>query len=126
MLMPVVPQLCLVQQEEEDHAYQQCGKQFLGAGLALEGLGQQVHEGGGQQGARCKTEQVLRAHAPGTAVRSRKEAQAHQARRQPHAANARGQGRDQDCYQSHGLRARTRTVRPFPSKIFAGERPVLA
>ena len=94
VLMPVVPQLGLVQQEEKHHTHQQGGKQVVGARLALERLGQQMHEGRGQQGARRQAQQVLGAHAVGAPA----QAQPHQQCGQPHAANARSQRGQDDCY----------------------------
>ena len=44
VFVSVVPELGLVQQEKEHQADQQRREQSLGAGLALERLGQQVHE----------------------------------------------------------------------------------
>ena len=97
VLMPVVPQLGLVEQEEEHHAHEQRGEEVVRVGRALEGLGQQVHEGGGQQRARRQAQQVLRPHA----VRGAAQARAHQQGGHPHAADARGQGGQKNCYQCH-------------------------
>ena len=83
VLMSVLPQLGLVEQKEKNQPDQQSGKQVVGAGLAFEGFGQQVHEGGGQQRTGGQAE-----HALGVA---RQHAKAEQ-RRQPHAAAASGQG----------------------------------
>ena len=94
VLMPVVPQFGLVQQKEEHQAHQQRGKQVVRARRALEGLGQQVHESRGQQGARRQAEQVLGAYA----VAAVAQAQAHKQCGQPHAANACGQGGQGNCY----------------------------
>jgi hypothetical protein len=90
VFVPVVPQLGLVQQEEEHQPHQQREEQVVGTGLALERLGQQVHEGGGQQGARGQAQHVL-----GVARQCAKT----QGRGNPHAADAGGQGADPDCYQ---------------------------
>ena len=49
VLMAVVPELRLVEQKKEHQTGQQRHEQVLRAGLALEGLWQQVHECGGQQ-----------------------------------------------------------------------------
>ena len=97
VLMPVVPQLRLVEQKEKHHAHQQRGKQVVCARLAFKRLGQEVHEGGGQQRAGCQAQQVLGPHA----VVAPTQAHAHQKGCRPHAANPRSQGGDQDCYQSH-------------------------
>lgn len=104
VLMPVVPELGLVEEEEKHHAHQQGGKQLLGPGLRLEGLWQQVHEGGGQQRAGRQAQQMLRTDAgAGRVVPGHGAAQ--KAGRQPDAANAGGQGGDHNCYQIHsGLR----------------------
>jgi hypothetical protein len=59
VFVPVVPQLGLVQQEEEHQPHQQGEEQVVRAGLALERLGQQVQEGGGQQGACGQAQHVL-------------------------------------------------------------------
>ena len=59
VFVAVVPQLGLVEQEKKHQTGQQQCKQLLRAGLALERLGQQVHERGGQQGARRQTQHVL-------------------------------------------------------------------
>ena len=59
VFVAVVPKLCLVEQKKEHQAGQQQCKQLLRTGLALERLGQQVHERGGQQGARCQAQHVL-------------------------------------------------------------------
>ena len=97
VLVPVVPQLGLVQQKEKHHPHQQGGEQVVRARLALKRLGQQVHEGRGQQGPCGQAEQVLRAHA----IVAPTQAHTHQQCRSPHAANARSQRGDQDCYQCH-------------------------
>ncbi|MNT41137.1 hypothetical protein D3C72_1774900 [compost metagenome] len=99
VFMPVVPQLGLVEQEEEHHAHQQGGKQVVGAGLAFKRLGQQVHKGRGQQGARRQAQQVLGAYA----ARPPAQAQTHQQCGQPDAANTGGQSGQDDCYQSHSF-----------------------
>ena len=49
MFMTVVPQLGFIEQKKEHQTRQQRAKQHLGANLAFESLGQQVHEGGGKQ-----------------------------------------------------------------------------
>ena len=97
VLMPVVPQLGLVQQKEKHHAHQQGGEQVVRARLALKRLGQQVHEGCGQQGPCRQAEQMLRAHA----IVAPTQAHTHQQCCSPHAAYARSQRGDQDCYQCH-------------------------
>ena len=89
VLMSVLPQLGLGQQKEKHQPDQQHGKQVVGARLAFKGLGQQVHEGGGQQRTGGQAEHVL-----GVA---RQHAKAKQ-RRQPHAADASGQCPHPDCY----------------------------
>ena len=92
VLMPVVPQLGFVEQKEKHQAAQQHGKQLVRARLALERLGQQVHERGGHQGAGRQAEHVLRvAPQHGKA----------QGRSEPHAADAGGNGSDQDGDQGH-------------------------
>ena len=96
VLVAVVPQLGLVQQEEEHQPQQQHGEQVVGIGRPLEGLGQQVHEGRGQQRAGRQAQQMLRAHAPAPP-----QARAQQGRRDPHTADACGQGGQNDCYQCH-------------------------
>ena len=97
VFVPVVPQLGLVQQKEEHHPHQQGGEQVVRARLAFKRLGQQVHEGRGQQGPCGQAEQVLRAHA----IVAPAQAQTHQQCCSPHAAYARSQRGDQDCYQCH-------------------------
>ena len=87
VFMPVMPQLGLVQQEEEHQADQQREKQVVRAGLALERLRQQVQEGGGQQGTGRHAEHVL--------GESRQNAET-QGGCDPHAADAGGQGADPD------------------------------
>ena len=97
VLVPVVPQLGLVQQKEKHHPHQQGGEQVVRARLAFKRLGQQVHEGRGQQGPCGQAEQVLRAHA----IVAPTQAHTHQQCCSPHAANARSQRGDQNCYQCH-------------------------
>ncbi|MCY1555571.1 hypothetical protein D9M68_922470 [compost metagenome] len=92
VLMAVVPELRLVEQKEKHQARQQRGKQLLRAGLALQRLGQQVHESRGHQRAGGQAEHVLGvARQHGKAQKSR----------QPDAAHASGDGSDQDRYQDH-------------------------
>jgi hypothetical protein len=64
---------------------------------AFEGLGQQVHEGGGQQRAGRQAQQVLRVHA----ARAAAHAHLQQEGREPDAADAGDQGRRDDDYQIH-------------------------
>jgi hypothetical protein len=85
VLVPVVPELGLVEQEEEHHAQQECGEQCPRAGGALERFGQQMHEGRGQQGARRQAQEVLRPHA---ALLRAPQAGAQQPVGHPHAADA--------------------------------------
>jgi hypothetical protein len=59
VLMPVVPELGFVEQKEEDQPNQQGQEQIVRTGLALKGLGQQVHKGRGQQRPSRQTEHVL-------------------------------------------------------------------
>ena len=59
MLMPVVPQLRLVQQEEEHQPDQQSHEQIFGTRLTLERLRQQMHECSGQQSACRQAQHVL-------------------------------------------------------------------
>jgi hypothetical protein len=59
MLVPVVPKLGFVEQEKENQKRQNRGEQHLRLYVRLERLGQQQHEGGGQQGAGGQTEHVL-------------------------------------------------------------------
>jgi flagellar biosynthesis/type III secretory pathway M-ring protein FliF/YscJ len=89
VLMPVVPQLGLVQQEEKHQADEQRHEQIFGPGLALKRFRQQVHEGRGQQSARRQAEHVLRV--------ARQNAKTERCR-QPDAANAGGQGPNDNCY----------------------------
>jgi len=97
MLMAVVPQLGLGQQEEEHHADQQRHEQILGAGLAVEGFGQQVHEGRGQQGPGGQAEQaLLRAAAGALAETGLQKKVSH-----PDAADAGSQGGHDDGDQCH-------------------------
>ena len=111
VLVPVVPQLGLVEQEEEHHAEQQHREQQRGLDAAFEGLGQQVHEGGGEQRARRQAQQVLRIHA----ARAAAHAHAQQQRREPHAADAGDQGRQDDHYQVHScLRNKSARWHPVP------------
>ena len=97
VLMPVVPQLRLVEQKEKHQPHEQSGKEIVGARLALKRLGQQVHERSGQQGTGRQTQKVLWAHAVATAT----QAQAHEQLGQPYAANTGGQSGQNDCYQCH-------------------------
>src|SRR5687767_1992382 len=84
MLMAVVPQLGFVQQKEEHDANQQGREQLLGARLALEGLGKQMHEGSGQKRTGCEAQQVLRADAAWPIITGAAEkAEPHQARGKP-------------------------------------------
>ena len=90
VLMAVVPELGLVKQKKENQPDQQSDEQRLGPHLALERLGQQVHEGGGQQGTGRQAQQVLgetthQSHA--------------EQRRQPDAADTGRQRRQQNRYQ---------------------------
>jgi hypothetical protein len=59
VLVAVVPQFGLVEQEKEHQAASSVANSFLRAGLAFEGLGQQVHEAGGQQRAGGQAQHVL-------------------------------------------------------------------
>lgn len=59
MLMPVMPQLGLVEQKEKHQSGQQRGEQVVCAGLAFKRFRQQVHESGGQQSTSSQTEHVL-------------------------------------------------------------------
>ena len=79
MFMAVVPQLGLVEQEEKHQPAEQRGEQIIGAGLAFKRLGQQVHEGCGQQRASRQAQHVL-----GVACQHAKAEQ----RGQPDAADA--------------------------------------
>ena len=90
VFMPVVPQLGLVQQEEEHQPHQQGEEQVVRAGLALDRLGQQMQKGGGQQRA-CR-------HAQHVLGVTRQHTKA-QGCGDPHAADAGGQGAEPDCYQ---------------------------
>ena len=94
MLVAVVPQLGLFQNEEKHHAHQQGGKQVLRAGLAFKRLGQQVHKGRRQQGARRQAQKMLWPDA----ARPAPQAAAQQPRRQPHTADAGRQSGQNDCY----------------------------
>ena len=85
VLMPVVPELGLVEQKEKHQAHQQRGKQVVGIDMAFKRLGQQVHEGGGQQGACRQAEQALRPHTGAAPL----EPHPHQQRCQPDAADTR-------------------------------------
>ena len=89
VLVPMVPKLGLVQQKKEHQPSQQRRKQRLRSDPAFKSLGQQVHEGRGQQRARCQAEHVLGV--------TRQNAKA-QHRCQPHTAYACGQSTDQNCY----------------------------
>ncbi len=83
MLMAVVPQLGLVEQKEKHQTHQQGDEQLVGRSPRFKGLGQQMHEGRGQQSACRQTEQMLcvgRQQGPGAQG-------GHQ-----HAAHACGQG----------------------------------
>jgi hypothetical protein len=97
VLVPVVPQLGLVQQEEEHQAHQQRGEQLMRPGLALERLGQQVHEGRGQQRTCGQAQQMARAHTVGP----RAQPGAQKPGGKPHAADPGSQSGRDDCYQSH-------------------------
>ena len=89
MFVPVMPQLGLVQQEEEHQADQQRHEEAFGTRLALKRFGQQVHKSRGQQGPRSQAEHVL-----GVARQHAKTQQGSQ----PHAANASDQCADQNRY----------------------------
>ena len=88
--MAVVPQLGLVQQKEKYQPHQQHQEQVPRTGLALKGLGQQVHEGRGHQGPGRQAQHVL-----GVAPQGAKT----QGGGQPHTSNAGRQGSHQDCNQ---------------------------
>src|SRR5450830_1230394 len=92
MLMAVMPEFGLVEQEKEHHPDQQGGKQGVRAGLAFKGLGQQVHEGGGQQGAGRQAQQVLGIDAAAPRVH----AGTHQKSGHPDTADAGSQGGQDD------------------------------
>ena len=94
VLMPVMPQFRLVEQKEEHQPDQQNREQLVRVGMAfLEGLGQQMHEGRGEQGARCQAQQMLRSHAISIA-----QTKAHQQCGDPDTPNASSQCGDQNCY----------------------------
>ena len=101
VLVAVVPEFGLVEQEEEHQPHQQSREQWLGAGLAFERLGQQVHERRRHQGAGGQAQEVLGIDPAAAASRFRLHADAHEAGGEPDAADAGGQGRDQDCDQCH-------------------------
>ena len=84
MLVPVVPQLRLVEQEKEHQPEQQHSEQYRRLDAALEGLGQQVHEGGCQQRASGQTQQMLWIQAASVTPHT----DAHQQGRKPDAADA--------------------------------------
>ena len=94
VFVAVVPELGLVEQKEKHQAHQQRGKQVVGIDMAFKRLGQQVHEGGGQQGACRQAEQALRPHTGAAPL----EPHPHQQRCQPDAADTRSQGGQNDCY----------------------------
>ena len=89
MLVAVVPQLGLVEQKEEHQPHQQGGKQLARTGLALKGLGQQVHKGGCQQSTGSQAEHVL--GVAGQHPKAQKSGQ-------PDTADTSGQRTDQNCY----------------------------
>jgi hypothetical protein len=66
VLMPVVPQLGLVEQKEKHQTQQQGEEQLVGVHFALKGLWQQVQKGRGQQSACRQTEHVLGVTAQNT------------------------------------------------------------
>jgi hypothetical protein len=107
VFVPVVPELGLVEQKEENQPHQQRQKQVMGTGLALKRFGQQVHEGRGHQGTSGQAEHVL-----GVAGQCAKA----QGCSHPHGANAGHQGSDDDCYQCHSVL----------SFIHKGRRPFLS
>jgi hypothetical protein len=90
--MAVVPQLGLVEQEEEDQPEQQHAEQQAGLDPALEGLRQQMHESGGQQRAGGEAQQMLRIHAAASALHTH----AQQERGDPDTSDAGDQRRGDD------------------------------
>ena len=88
VLVPVVPQLCLVQQKKEHNTHQKQREQLVGAGFAFKSFGQQVKKSGGQQSTRRQAEHVL-----GVA---RQNAQS-QSTSQPDAADTSHHGAGQNC-----------------------------
>ena len=96
VLMPVVPQLSLVEHEKEHQPHQQDRKQIVRVLDVLERFGQQMHEGRGQQRARRQTQQMLRPDAISIA-----QAKPHQQGGDPDTPNASSQGGGDDCYQYH-------------------------
>lgn len=59
MLMPVVPQLSLVEQKEKHHTQEQGEKQLLRRRARFKRFWQQVHERRCQQGPGCQAQHVL-------------------------------------------------------------------
>ena len=100
VLVAVVPQLGLVQQEEEHQACQQHREQQVRVATVLEGLGQQVHEGGGQQGAGRQAQEVLGVE-PGGAATFAADAQADQEGGHPDTADAGAEGGEEGGEQGH-------------------------
>jgi len=96
MLVAVVPEFGLVEQEEDHQAAQQYAEQQARLDAALEGLGQQVHEGGRQQSAGREAQQVLRIDAAAAA-----HAHAQQQCGDPDTSDAGDQGRGKDDEQVH-------------------------
>jgi flagellar basal body-associated protein FliL len=87
VFMTVMPQLGFVEQEEKEQTKQQRDKQVVGFNASLEGFGQQVQKGCGEQSACSQTEHVLRVAAHNAKA---------EPRRKPHTANASGQGAQQN------------------------------
>jgi hypothetical protein len=87
VLVPVVPQLGLVEQKEKHQAQEQSQKELVGAHATFKSLGQQMQERRGHQGPGGQTQHVLGVAAQNTKA---------QPSRHPNTANA----RHQSAYQN--------------------------
>jgi hypothetical protein len=117
MLMAVVPKLHLVEQEEHHEPAQQHGKQGRRFGAALKGLRQQMHEGRGEQSARCQAQQIPTICHKFLAARGEPQ----DGSGKPHTANASHEGGDQDAQQVHGI-TRSEEARAAPQMVSLGSR----
>jgi hypothetical protein len=87
VLVPVVPQLGLVEQEEKHQAYEQGQKELMWAHATFKSLRQQMQERRGHQSPGGQTQHVLGVAAQNTKA---------QPSRHPNTANARHQSAQQN------------------------------
>jgi flagellar basal body-associated protein FliL len=87
VLVAVVPEFCLIEQEEKQQTKQQGHKQVVGFYTSFKGFRQQVQKSGGQQ---CTCSQAQ--HVLGIAAHNAKA----EPGRQPHTSNTSGQGAQQN------------------------------